>query len=265
MSLTNADIQVLSAPFPKDKVGFKVQVLSQKKDKALIVAYLQHTDVYGRIEKVDMAWHCETISTWNDADTHYAHTRLTIRGVTRDNVGDGNDPKGAFSDALKRCAMLFGVGRYLYDSETVWVPYNESTDKYKSWTYDDYNRGLRKNQDSLPIEEDVDGASPKHDPAPTTKDVPGAPVPIDDDIPDFPIPEDPEEMMLKSELRRAIHEIVAKDKTKDTDSATAFVMQNDKVKFGHIEMAHTKAQLEKLERALATAKGVLKSYEITGK
>ena len=65
-------------------------------------------------------------------DSVYVRIRMTLKGVSRENVGEGGDPKAAYSDALKRAAMLFGVGRYLYDSPTVWADYNESRDRFRA-------------------------------------------------------------------------------------------------------------------------------------
>ncbi|RTH99007.1 Rad52/22 double-strand break repair protein [Thermus scotoductus] len=48
--------------------------------------------------------------------------RLTILGTTKEDVGEGDTLKAAFSDALKRAAVKFGVGRYLYRLEKLWVP-----------------------------------------------------------------------------------------------------------------------------------------------
>jgi hypothetical protein len=47
--------------------------------------------------------------------------RLTCFGVTREDVGEGDDPKAAFSDAIKRAAVHFGVGRALYALRLPWL------------------------------------------------------------------------------------------------------------------------------------------------
>ena len=39
---------------------------------------------------------------------------LTVFGQTHTDVGEGRDPKAAFSDALKRAAVPFGIGRSIY-------------------------------------------------------------------------------------------------------------------------------------------------------
>src|SRR5438270_3003485 len=106
--LSAADLKALKAPFSRERLGVKVQSVNKEKSRALLVLYLQHTDVQDRIEEVDPAWSCEVLFEDHIGDTFYVRSRLTIKGVSRENVGDGNDPKAAYSDALKRCAMLFG-------------------------------------------------------------------------------------------------------------------------------------------------------------
>jgi hypothetical protein len=124
----------------------KVQSFNKERTRAMLVLYLQHTDVQDRLEEVDPAWSCEVISEDRSGDTVYVRSRITLKGVSRENVGEGGDPKAAYSDALKRCAMLFGVGRYLYDSPTVWTDYNESRDRFRSWSVDDYEAALKQTQ-----------------------------------------------------------------------------------------------------------------------
>lgn len=138
--LTREDLNTLKAPFPRERLGIKVQSLSKDKSRAMLVLYLQHTDVQDRLEEVDPAWTTEVLKEERVGGEVYVRIRMTLKGVARENVGEGSDPKGAYSDALKRCAMLFGVGRYLYDSPTVWADYNDSKDRFRQWTIDDYER-----------------------------------------------------------------------------------------------------------------------------
>lgn len=138
--LTSEDLKVLKAPFSKDHLGVKVQSLNKERTRAMLVLYLQHTDVQNRIEQVDPAWKLEILGEEREGESVFVRARLTIKNVNRENVGEGGDPKAAYSDALKRCAMLFGVGRYLYDSELVWTEYNEAKDRYRQWTIEDYEK-----------------------------------------------------------------------------------------------------------------------------
>lgn len=145
--LSSEDLQVLRAPFSKDRLGVKVQSLNKDRTRAMLVQYLQHTDVQDRLEEVDPAWSIEVLREDIQAETVYVRCRMIVKNVSRENVGEGGDPKSAYSDALKRCAMLFGVGRYLYDASTAWTAYNESQDRYRQWTVDDYDSAVGKVQE----------------------------------------------------------------------------------------------------------------------
>lgn len=142
--LSQADLAILKSEFTKDRLGVKVQSYSKDRTRAMLVQYLQHTDVQDRLEEVDPNWEIQVLNEIQAGDTVYVRCRLTLKGVSRENVGEGGDPKSAYSDALKRCAMLFGVGRYLYDAPTVWTEYDDSRDKFRQWSPDDYEAALRK-------------------------------------------------------------------------------------------------------------------------
>jgi hypothetical protein len=147
MSLTKDQVTILTRRFDDATLGVKVQSFSKDKTRASLVLYLQHTDVAARLDEVDPSWEFKVLNEWPHGDSYYyVKASLTLCGVTRENIGEGNEPKGAYSDALKRCAMLFGIGRHLYDSEVVWVLYNESKDRYKVWTIEEYNRLLSPKQ-----------------------------------------------------------------------------------------------------------------------
>lgn len=151
MSLTAKDIEILSAPFDEKTIGVKVQSFSKDKTKAMLICYLQHTDVYARLEQVDPAWSVIVTDEKQMGEWFVVRVRMTIKGVSRENTGEGDTPKSAVSDAFKRAAMLFGVGRYLYDSEQVWVAYDDQRDRFRVWEYADYRKALRPSQAPLPV------------------------------------------------------------------------------------------------------------------
>jgi hypothetical protein len=174
MSLTPDDLKKLSQPFDSKTIGIKVNSFSKDRTKAMLVCYLQHTDVYGRLDSVDPDWSCETTWEMTRGEHVYVQVKLTVKGVSRENVGDGEDHKSATSDALKRAAMLFGIGRYLYDAETVWVPYNDQTDRFKTYTLADYEAALRKGQSKLPTSDQGPTNNPAAKPAQGLKAVPAS-------------------------------------------------------------------------------------------
>lgn len=137
-TITKKELQLLCQEFPRDRLRVKVRAFNKDRTRAMLVPYIEHMAVQARLDEVDPAWSCEGVEQKEIEETVYVRLRLTIKGVTRENVGQGEHPKSAYSDALKRCAMLFGIGRYLYDSEKKWVSYNEHQDKYREWRSDDY-------------------------------------------------------------------------------------------------------------------------------
>lgn len=57
--------------------------------------------------------------------------RLTVLGVTREDIGEAPEGsmaayKAAASDAMKRCAVQFGIGRYLYDLPKQWADWDDA-------------------------------------------------------------------------------------------------------------------------------------------
>lgn len=138
--ITQADLDRLKAPFPNERLHVKIQSLSRDKTQAMLVVYLQHTDVQNRLDEVDPQWEFGLLEHQVLPGLIAIHAELRVKGVQRTNVGEGEDPKSAYSDALKRCAMLFGVGRFLYDEGRVWIPYNDSKDRYRVFTYEDYEK-----------------------------------------------------------------------------------------------------------------------------
>lgn len=95
-------------------------------------AYITEAAITTRIEDVDPAWTFEILNISNRDAQVTALGRLTIKGVSRDGIGmakiamtkdgkaEANEAeKAAATDALKRAARLFGIGRYLLEMENV--------------------------------------------------------------------------------------------------------------------------------------------------
>jgi hypothetical protein len=115
----------LSEPFPPEAISWRVGATNRDKTKGIALAYLDARDVMRRLDEVNPAWQCR-----------YSHVGqygvvceigLLVDGVYlwRANGAGQTDveaEKGALSDAFKRAAVCWGVGRYLYDLDNVWVP-----------------------------------------------------------------------------------------------------------------------------------------------
>ncbi len=122
-------LEQLAAPFPPEKISWRVGSTTKDKAKGMILAYLTARDVMQRLDDVVGA------DQWEDRYEETPSGRilclLTIHGVKAewgitksDGAGDTGfeGAKGAISDAFKRAAVKWGIGRYLYDIKAPWVP-----------------------------------------------------------------------------------------------------------------------------------------------
>lgn len=121
----------LAAPFPGHEVAWKPQAVSKDKKRALMVAYVDARAVMDRLDAVcPNAWGFE-IEVIPNTPTPTVKGRLTVLGVVREDIGEAGEGeagtlKAAASDALKRCAVHFGVGRYLYDLPLGWADWDDA-------------------------------------------------------------------------------------------------------------------------------------------
>jgi hypothetical protein len=121
-------IRQLKAPFPFAEVEAKIQVTNGDKSKGMAVFYLDARAVHERLDKVLGAfnWRNEYIK-WNEKSQICGLSIYNAeRGewITKFDGAENSDIepiKGGLTDALKRSAVLWGIGRYLYQMEGVWV------------------------------------------------------------------------------------------------------------------------------------------------
>lgn len=141
------NIADLSAEFPRDAISWRAQSLTKAGDKALALAYIDARDVMERLDAVcgPAGWQCD----YPHADAKTV-CRIGIKigdeWVWKANGAGDSDieaEKGALSDAFKRAAVLWGIGRYLYTIVSPWVPCDtyESNGKkhWKAWTADPWS------------------------------------------------------------------------------------------------------------------------------
>jgi hypothetical protein len=134
----SAEIAVaLHAPFPAEMVGWKAQATTKDGSRAMAVAYIDARAVADRLD--------ETVGPENWCDGYIVlgeqrttsgmeivvACRLTVLGVTKEDVGTGEDYKAAYSDAFKRAGVRHGIGRYLYSLDKQWVAYDAQKKQLK--------------------------------------------------------------------------------------------------------------------------------------
>jgi hypothetical protein len=139
--MNNDKVKLLSAPFPFEEVEAKVQVTSKDTTKGLrgmVVFYLDSRTIQKRLDEVlgHLNWKNQ-YTIWHDFEANDTKKmqKSQICGIAIYNdernewVGkfDGAECsniepiKGGLSDSFKRAACMWGIGRYLYDMDGIWV------------------------------------------------------------------------------------------------------------------------------------------------
>lgn len=128
--------QALSAPFDPKDIKFKPQMV--KNNRALVMAYIDARLIQDRLDDVIGVenWQDEYQILTDGSVMCRLRIKLGKRWITKTDVGSpseqpdvGDRLKAAFSDALKRAAVKFGMGRYLYRLTAEWVNYDPATKK----------------------------------------------------------------------------------------------------------------------------------------
>ena len=112
---------------------WKIQTKPTSDKKGLCVAYIDSRDVQDRLDEVcGVLWseNTEFIAQWENMVEYKSTISINIQGqihsrtdigsfeIEKYNSGGNNNAmahKGASSDAFKRAAVKWGVGRFLYD------------------------------------------------------------------------------------------------------------------------------------------------------
>ena len=123
--------EALAAPFDPREVKFKPAVVSG--NRALALAYVDARVIQDRLDTVlgVSGWQDEYECLPDGSVVCRLRLRLGDEWITKMDVGgpseqpdEGDRRKAAFSDSLKRAAVKFGIGRYLYRLPSQWVDYD---------------------------------------------------------------------------------------------------------------------------------------------
>jgi hypothetical protein len=121
----------LSASFDPSEVKFKPAVVSG--NRALALPFVDARTIQDRLDDVlgVAGWQDEYDILPDGSVVCKLRLRLGDEWITKMDVGapseqpdEGDRRKAAFSDALKRAAVKFGVGRFLYSLPAQWVDYD---------------------------------------------------------------------------------------------------------------------------------------------
>ena len=116
----------LAAPFPPERVSWRVGSTNAEKTRGLALAYISARDVMARLDDVcgPAGWSRRYVPMSNGTTCCELGLRIDGEWVWKSDGPGATDyeaEKGAYSDAFKRAAVNWGVGRYLYDLVSPWV------------------------------------------------------------------------------------------------------------------------------------------------
>lgn len=151
--------EALAKPFPEESISWRVGSTNDDKTKGLALAYIDARDVMKRLDDV------VGIGGWQDRYPFKGCCEISIKigeeWITKSN-GAGETKveaeKGEFSDAFKRAAVMWGIGRYLYDLGNTWVNLKKQG-----------NTHVIDGKPSMPKWALPSGSTPKQDPKPEQK------------------------------------------------------------------------------------------------
>ena len=151
------NIKRLHDPFSFKDVEWKIQFTSQDKTKGMAVAYLNSRAIQARLDEVIGAsnWKNSYVPWQNNAQLCGLSIYDTERGewVAKYDGAENTDIeaiKGGLSDSFKRAACVWGIGRYLYQLDGIWIEieqrgksYGIKADQYPKLE-DEYNKAVVK-------------------------------------------------------------------------------------------------------------------------
>lgn len=135
----NEIVQKLRAPFSPDVVQWRVGSMTKDKSKGMALAYVDARDVMQRLDDLFGAeWECRYVAMPNgttcceiglpvgpNGQMKWRANGAGATGDVQDEKSREMAQKGAYSDAFKRAAVVWGIGQYLYELDSPWVRCNE--------------------------------------------------------------------------------------------------------------------------------------------
>ena len=121
--------QALTAPFANGDIEWRVSVTTRDKDRGLAVPYVTNRAIQNRLDDT------VGIDGWQNQFVPWKEGKAQLCGIsiyfdqqkqwlTKWDGADDSDfesVKGGLSDSMKRAAVEWGVGRYLYGMTQIWV------------------------------------------------------------------------------------------------------------------------------------------------
>lgn len=128
-------LEKLKIPFPPQRISWRVGSTTGDKKRGMALAYIDARDVMERLDEVCGAdgWQCRYPHA-NGKTVCEIGLKVGAEWIWKaDGAGDTDfeAEKGALSDAFKRAAVRWGIGRYLYDIPALWVEIEAAGKSFK--------------------------------------------------------------------------------------------------------------------------------------
>lgn len=123
----NDQMIALQKPFAIEDIEFRVGSTSADKSKGIALAYLTNRAIMKRLDDIfgPFGWRNEYKEWKGNSQLCGISIKHEEEWITKWDGADDSATeavKGGLSDAMKRAAVQWGIGRYLYQLDPMWVP-----------------------------------------------------------------------------------------------------------------------------------------------
>jgi hypothetical protein len=132
-------LKSLQRPFPAEDIEWRVSHASKTHNgfRALVLAYVTNRAIMERLDEVfGIAGWKNEYSEWRDKGVKCTLTcKVGDEWIAKEDGADVTDmeaTKGGFSASMKRTAVQWGIGRYLYNLGQTWVNIKDKGQNYIS-------------------------------------------------------------------------------------------------------------------------------------
>jgi len=125
----------LQAPFAPEEIEWRVGATTKDKTKGMALAFVTNRAIQNRLDDVFgcFGWKNEYREWRGNSQLCGISVKYEGEWITKWDGASDTDfeaTKGGLSDAMKRAAYQWGIGRYLYNLDAVWVPIRPSGKSY---------------------------------------------------------------------------------------------------------------------------------------
>lgn len=131
--MTDKQAELLRRPFTAKEIEWRILITKKDKSKGQVAAYVDSRAIQNRLDKVIGRENWQNVFSAipgkdNGSTVYVCELKIYYpernEWITKSDGAGGTDiepVKGGLSNAFKRAASMWGIGRYLYELEGVWV------------------------------------------------------------------------------------------------------------------------------------------------